>query len=180
MQIVVPSLGRCGSTVVAEALRDAFPELPYSFVRHPNGFPEAGVIKTHCWAPRKLNENSLYVYVYGDPVIAAISAHQQPLDFLRLHYMHMGGSLHLWRFWDVEDTLHLRENYMSWGAHYPAKNLLFLHYERVFNPAGQDELSQFVGRSVRIPERAPRSTVFDPANPQHVNAERTYADIIKV
>lgn len=178
MRIVIPSFGRCGSTVVTFAVAAAFPELGEVFARHPSLFPGAGVVKTHCWAPKALNNEDRYVYVFGDPVLSAISAHQQSEAFQRLHYMHMGGNFELRSFWDTEDTLHIGQNYSSWRQHEAASNVMFLAYDDVFTSAGQDRLSDFLGRRICFPDRTPRQATFDSGNARHVNAARTYGGIL--
>lgn len=178
MRIVIPSFGRCGSTLVTSAVSAAFPGLGDTFVRHPRLFPESGVIKTHCWAPLRLNPSDRYVYVYGDPVLAAISAHEQSIEFVFLHYQNMGGNFECRDAWDQEDTLHIRENILSWRRHYKSPNLLFIKYDELFTPQGEGKLLSFFRRRVPLPKREPRRTLFDPANPRHRNAVKTYGDVL--
>lgn len=177
MRIVIPSMGRCGSTAVAVAIIAAFEDYHHDFIRHPRLFPSEGVFKTHCWAPPELAPGDKYVYVYGSAVEAAISAHSQSEEFLIMHYANMGGSLALRRLWHLEDTLHIRQNLESWKVHRGSPQLLFFHYDEIFTDEGADRLSEFLGRCVILPERHDRATHFDPHNEQHRAAAETYAGI---
>jgi len=178
MRIIIPSFGRCGSTEVFSATVRAEHSGNYGFVRSHLDIPGSGVFKTHCWAPQELDPEAKYIYVYGDPVMSAISAHRMPDDFQVLHYQNMGGNYDLRDYWPREDTLHIRQNYNSWKAFFGKPNVLPIHYDSLFTGVGGVLISEFVNLAVAIEPKVDRLTIFDPSNPDHIMAQKTYGDIV--
>jgi hypothetical protein len=178
MKIIIPSMGRCGSSLLTDLVREMFPDLPFVFRRSMLELPEEGIIKTHSWAPRELSSDTKYVYIYGDPLLSVISAHQLDEDFQRQHYIHLGACFELRECWPVEDVLHLRENYISWKRHYGEQNLFFISYEQLFLSNVMERLSHFLGAEIKVPEFKARATVVDQSNSLHLVAQKTYEGLL--
>ncbi|MCK9587824.1 MAG: sulfotransferase domain-containing protein [Terrimicrobiaceae bacterium] len=170
MKIVIASFGRCGSTLVAEAVHQAFPELPYCFERYVKDFPEEGVIKTHCLAPLELEPGVKYLYCYRSPLLSVISAHSQPEDFQQLHYANLGADIANRGHWPRVDVLNLKGNYLSWRLH--QGKVFFLRYADIWEQ--KRKLADYLDREIPIPAPTPRETVFDKNNPSHLQACLTY------
>lgn len=179
MRIVVASVGRCGSTALCGAIADAFPGEPYAFYRHPSQFPDSGIIKTHCWAPDKLDPDTKYVFIYGDPVMIAISVHERPPEFLILHYKHMGANTELMKNWPTERVLHMRQNFRSWREHFFEPNVFHLVYDNLFDEDWMGSLGEFLEAEMHALARKKRRTVFDPGNPDHIAAKKTYTGLFE-
>jgi hypothetical protein len=179
MKIVIPSMGRCGSSLLVDIVRAAFPELLFVFHRSMREFPEEGIIKTHCWAPKELPEDGKYVYIYGDPLLSAISVHQLGEDFQKQHYIHMGAAYDLKELWPLEDVLHLRQNFKSWESHQGKTNLLMLRFDDLFSHEKMQSLGEFLGVKINAQELKPRKTIVDPSNEVHMVAKKTYAELLK-
>jgi hypothetical protein len=143
-----------------------------TFVRHHKDLPKEGIFKTHCWAPSRLCSDTKYVYVYGDFALSAISAHQQPEDFQRLHYLNMGAAYEDRENWPWVDTLHILQNFRSWQTY--QKFVLFLKYDELWSPHVREALDTHLGFPVILPEKKQRATLFDCTDVNHFAAQMTY------
>lgn len=176
-KIVTASCGRCGSTLISKAIANHFGMEWSDFVRGYHELPEFGILKTHCWAPKELEPNGRYLYIYGDPVTSAISAHSQPEDFQIAHYINMGASYETKKFWPYEDVLHLEQNFRSWQRHFGRSNVMPISYEEMFDDKKRSQICEFIGEQVVFPPRVSRQTSIDPGNPTHAAAIKTYSGL---
>jgi hypothetical protein len=178
MNIVVASIGRSGSDMLTSAIKESFPIMDVMFAATLSQLESFDnmIIKTHDLPPKvdsRIADRSKFLFIWGDPVSAQISAHKQPDEFIRLHYMHLAGDYERRFEWPDRDTLGLRRNFDEWFL-CDYLDLFFVNYERLW--PYENQLSEFVGRKVVLPEFQERTTTIDHSDETHRRVLNTFMD----
>jgi hypothetical protein len=158
MNIILPSMGRCGSESLFHAIQEALPDYDHNFYRSlcKVNFKSHTIIKTHDIAPECLPCDCKVIYTFGDVHIISSSVMAQDKEWKKLHFYHfhkefVNNEISLIK----QDGLGLRDNLKSWYSRYKGK-ILFLHYDYLFE--SQKLISKYLGVEVKLPERSKRET----------------------
>lgn len=176
--VIVAGMGRCGTTLLYKHLR-----MKHDFVRdianlNNQDFNNYMVIKTHDFAAETLPEGSRVIYLFGDPIDIALSAHNARKVNIEGHYANLHGDFGMKKNFDSQDTLRLEMNFDSWYKKhsYP---VLTLRYEKMWNHI--DTIKEFVDwEGFHLPEYKPRvrkNTKSWEAN--IIKMEETYGSLTK-
>jgi hypothetical protein len=117
-----------------------------------------GVYKTHDLPrPRALQSGVRIVFLFGEPLVAAIStatqARQLGWAWIDQHIWHLCGEGRADELL-TRDALNYERQIEAWGA-LPREQVLVVHYEDLWKR--NDEISAFLGLPVQLPEQRPRS-----------------------
>jgi hypothetical protein len=156
MTIVIPSMGRCGSTALYFAIRASVPPHAGRFVHKLSTaiIEDGEIIKTHDKAPETIPNNWKVIYLHGDKDAIYKSVLNQPTEWKKQHFIHFDK-----QFINNEesvifgDALGLDSNYESWKKH---GNVLCIHYENLFESEGI--ISEYLGVQITLPKRIERTT----------------------
>jgi len=156
MTIVIPSMGRCGSTALFFAIRASVPPHAGRFVHQleRTEILDGEIIKTHDKAPKVIPDNWKVIYLHGNEDAIYKSVLLQSNEWKKQHFIHFGKE-----FVDNEtsiifgDGLGLQENYDSWKD---KNNVLCIHYDNLFESEGI--ISEFLGVDITLPKRIQRTT----------------------
>jgi hypothetical protein len=136
------------------------------------------VYKTHGHASELSNNNDAkVVFVFGSALDAALSLYsckqRYGAEWIDLHFQHLGAVGSFEEMID-KDVLRFREQVDGW-INKTGTQRLILRYDAIWDY--QDQLSEFFGLKVDIPERRQRNSraLLDPALQERL--ERTYRDL---
>lgn len=136
------------------------------------------VYKTHAHASELPNNNDAkVVFVFGSALDAALSLYsckqRYGAEWIDLHFQHLSAVGSFEEMID-KDVLRFREQVDGW-INKTGTQRLILRYDAIWDY--QDQLSEFVGLKVDIPERRQRNSraLLDPI--LHGRLERTYRDL---
>lgn len=173
--IVVAGLGRCGTTMLFNAIRQK-----NEFVRdlanlnNPD-FEQFQAIKTHDFAPDQLPPHTKCIYLFGNPIEIVLSAHGEKVNHDE-HYLNLHSSPSKKNKFAWEDTLGLETNFDTWmqPQKYP---LLTLRYETIWQNIGL--INEFIGFQIGLPEQIERQTnINKPIHSHHIHTiKKTYAPL---
>ena len=156
--LLVGGLGRCGTTL----LFDAILKSSYKYSRGRQfvidsgsfDFKKSHVYKTHDFAPETLPAHVRPIFMFGDPMNAAVSA----AGFGEQHYMHI-KSPHFANRHKIfeEDVLLLEPHFDSWMRN---QNFEFasVRYENLYDADVVAGLSKFLELELKLPNQTKRAT----------------------
>src|SRR3990167_11343274 len=127
--IILASMGRCGSTMLFNALFDSnnfIIDLHNVFNAKKNTF-----FKTHDFAPASLPENAKCIFLFGNVTDVVISAHTEAIVNVKQHYVHLHANYEKRNNYIYEDVLRLEENFDSWNRKRPYP-VLSIRYETMW------------------------------------------------
>jgi hypothetical protein len=163
--VVVAGLGRCGTTLLYNALRE------HGYCAPDNSFlvdfavlsdaPTGSVYKTHAYPPASLPRNMKLIWLFGDPRNIALSVHNKMNEWGRRHHAHLQSSGYEPNTSVLRrDTLGLGEHFEAW---YRRQNFPFVsvRYERLRADEVQDALASFLVFRVDLPRREERKAHWD-------------------
>jgi len=175
--MIVAGLGRCGTTIVAEAISNAMiGRIGYHFQNRLDELFPYGLqfpYKTHDLAPLECPMKA--IYLFGDPRDIAVSTHIRLGNGLEKHYKSMRADHNESLKWVIKDTLRLTENFNSWARRHNYE-VMMLRYDCIWE--FPDSISEFVGKEVVLPERKQRLTNWRD-HPEAFLINRTYGDLAK-
>lgn len=154
MTILIPSMGRCGSTALFYAIRACVPPHSGRFVHYlsDTDIQDGEIIKTHDRAPQVIPDHWRVIYLHGDPEAIRRSVLAQSDEWKRAHFENFGKA-----FVDDQtslidsDGLDLEGNFASWRD----SGALCIHYDDLFESA--EVISEFLGVSITLPPRKSRT-----------------------
>ncbi len=151
---VVAGMGRCGTTLVYEALR----QYGLKGSRFVSSLPEqrvyerGRVYKTHDFPWAEVADHVKMVFLFGNPMDSVISTHRKMNEWGRRHH----ANLHADEFVpnDVlfeRDTLRLAEHFDAW---YRPQRFRFasVRYEAMFDAGVRTQLEDYLGIAVPWPD----------------------------
>jgi len=151
--IIVASLGRCGSTLLFDALggqRGHFVHTLTDQVYEP-GY----VYKTHDHAPAELPAYCKAVYLFDNPVDIVLSNYEKSKQQdISQHIINMHGDPGRIDLMFYEDIMRLKANFDSWfqAQTYP---VMAMNYRSMWR--NKFLIEDFTGRSISLPEYVPRA-----------------------
>jgi hypothetical protein len=179
-KIVIASTGRAGSTLLTEAIADAFIIKRYSWL--PNGLKRwlrkqslvyvdrlshidshtAPVIKTHDLPLERCGHNIKYIFVYGNPLDSALSVEAQMRVHGRIwgeeHIYHLRGSGEPEYLLEA-DVLNYEKQMESWCS---SEDVYIVHYDDLWDAV--PSMSDFTNLPIDLPQRKQRKKTDNPAH----------------
>jgi hypothetical protein len=158
--VVVGGLGRCGTTVVYHAVLNSsrIYTISDTFVVDLSGFTfrNGTVYKTHDFPPSQLQRGVKVIFMFGNPMNAAISARREFNGEGRGHYKHVHSpheTDHELMF--EKDVLLMEEHFDQW-MQTQAFSFLSIRYENLFDDEVGELLSDYIGHRITLPTKAVR------------------------
>ena len=171
--IVVNSFGRSGSTVLTDAIVDSalrVPGLGRQRVRanawdlRTSRLMKHRCYKTHDYPPNTIEGDPLIVYVFGDPVDAAVSVMDKAAsagpEWFAEHCDHLRVKPFNASDLATRDALRVAEHLEAWLSVDHA-DIAFIRYESMWDH--EAELTSFLGFTIKLPRRRPRLSNTDEA-----------------
>ncbi len=172
--ILVASIGRSGSTMLYESLinssaknlginnKQSMKALKceawnlQESIRLHNGC----IYKTHDLPSDRLYlERFKIIYLHDKPSQIVTSMFKitsnEGLGWLRLHLNHLRSDERYYKRFLKDEIFNIKEHLVQWKK-YDADNILFIHYEDIWNSIGKIE--EFVGFSLELPPQRKRSS----------------------
>ena len=189
--LIVASMGRSGSTLVVDALREAMSQARFPKALHRQGlrivadeawdldrktFRPGVVYKTHGLAD-ELPEDSgaQVVFLFGSALDAALSVlacrDRYPDGWITDHFDHLraSGSFDDLGHWDV---LRFGEQLDGWIGKSGTRRMI-LHYDALWD--NEDKLAEFTGVPLRLPPRRERTGATSADAKNRARFAKTYA-----
>lgn len=169
--IVVASCGRSGSTVLFKSIskacvRKAFKPFDleekirtYAWRTRDIKIRNGIIYKTHDLPTAKLlNSNAKIIYTYDKPkkVVASVlrKTKTQGINWFKKHAKHMRGKGNIDEV-VAKDTLEIERNISEWLS-LKRDKILRIKYDEIWS--NSEQISEFVGCNVELPERRPRKS----------------------
>lgn len=181
--IIVGGLGRCGTTLICDSLKrtgmgvyenNYFLDRFHQQEEYTNGF----YYKTHDYPPDYLPSNVKLIYMFGNPMDTAISAHKKINEWGYLHHYHLNSSLYTFNdelFY--KDTLLLHNHFDAW---YKSQNFEFISikYDALYNAKTIESLNRFLGFQLSLKPFVNRESDYK-NHPHRENLQKTYSKLNK-
>lgn len=151
--IVVAGLGRCGTTLVHDSLCNngffpsgfflkQFDDIDTYFAKH--------VYKTHDYPPLVLPKNVKLIYLFGNPMNIALSAHHKLNKWGKLHHEHLRSDKFIEN--DIlirQDSLQLYDHFDAWYKHqgFP---FISVRYEALYKQEVLVQLSNYLNFELKL------------------------------
>jgi hypothetical protein len=176
--LLIGGLGRCGTTLVFDSILES----TYSYSRARQfvidiasfDFEKSHVYKTHDFPPEALPSHVRPIFMFGNPMDAAVSAS----GFGEQHYIHI-RSPHFPNRHKVfeEDVLLLESHFDSWMR---TQNFEFasVRYENLYDAEVLAGLGQFLGVELKLPPHKKRTTDWS-AHKMRDQLQKTYASLAR-
>jgi len=174
--IIVAGMGRCGTTLLYNTIRDH-----NEFIVNLNSLDNMikyNCIKTHSLAPPILTDAKV-VYLFGDPLDIVLSSHDSTKVNIKKHYEHLNCNNDFTESimpnFILHDTLNLELNFDSWYCphNYP---VLTIRYETMWD--NLDMLYNFLGTKISLPPKQKR-TVRNTSYWENKKLHNTYTALIE-
>lgn len=179
---VVAGLGRCGTTMMYNSffrsgIRCNDQEYAMELDRVER-FQGGTAYKTHDYPPAGLPSHVRLIYMFGNPMNIAISAHRNINMWGKTHHRHL-RSLDKFRENDdvlVEDTLSLERQFDAW---YRPQGFDFIsvRYEALYEERTQQQLSEFLGLRLNMVPYRHREADFD-SHPRKADLLAAYGSLL--
>lgn len=157
---IIAGLGRCGTTLVQQALIETHGVIKsrqfLSRFSDENKFVNGTIHKTHDLPPATLSSNVKLVFMFGNPMNAALSGYK---EFSKnKHYAHIGVT-------DIpdredifsRDILLLEKHFDAWHRQ-QGFDFISVRYETLYAEATRAMLAEYLGFRVNLPPHRQRST----------------------
>lgn len=178
--IIIAGLGRCGTTL----MYNSFVENHYfltnwrflMFDDEQIQFERNELYKTHDYPPEYLPDDVNVIFMFGNPLNIAISAHRIINHFGQTHHEHLRSDLYRPND-DIlkSDTLKLHELFEAWNQ---AQNFSFIsvRYETLYSQKTVDALSEYLGFRLKLLPQKPRITDWE-THPKKQQLLSVYGDL---
>jgi hypothetical protein len=177
--VIVAGLGRCGTTLLYQALRNYGFKTPAGFVDDLEGnvkLEPGCVYKTHALPPSNLPEHVKLVFMFGNPMDIVISTHKMINRWGREHHRHMGSDRFVCNDCVLEaDTLQLHKHFDSWYCSH-SWPFISLRYEALYKRETLKALRCFLGINFKLPPFHRRSTDWT-QHPEKKKLWQIYGDL---
>lgn len=150
---VVAGMGRCGTTLMYEALRTyGLLGTPFLSSLTSHGVYKGGrVYKTHDFPGRSLPPHVKLVFLFGNPMDIVISTDRKINEWGRRHHAHLGSDEFVQN--DVlfeRDSLRLADHFDAWYRPQPFE-FVSVRYEALFDPSVRARLEHYLELAVPWP-----------------------------
>lgn len=159
--IVVAGLGRCGTTLVFDAIRKyGFPHSRVFIDKFQKmSFYKPGMVyKSHDHPPTKLPDNVKVIWMFGNPMNIILSTHKMINEWGRKHYYHLGLDSYVDNdFVFNGDNMNMKVHFEEWYKH---QNFEFLsvRYESLNKREAQVAIWEYLGFEFPFPQLRERET----------------------
>ena len=159
---IISWLGRCGTTMMQYALietRGAIKSRSFlSRFSDEKTFVKGTIYKTHSFPPATLPSHVKLVFMFGDPMNAALSGYKEFSKENDKHFQHIGAS----EVPDREeifsrDVLMLEQHFDTWYQQ-QGFDFISVRYETLYTEETQSMLAEFLGFRLILPPYRQRST----------------------
>ena len=159
---IISGLGRCGTTLMQYALietRGAIKSRRFlSRFSDEKTFVKGTIYKTHSSPPATLPAHVKLVFMFGDPMNAALSGYKEFSKENDKHFQHIGAS----EVPDREeifsrDVLMLEQHFDAWFQP-QGFDFISVRYETLYAEKSQAILAEYLGFSLKLPPYRQRST----------------------
>lgn len=171
--VLVAGLGRCGTSLMYEAIADSsrlYAKATFVVDLAGARFRGATVYKTHDFPPPRVQPGVKVIFMFGNPMNAAISSYEN-LD--ERHYRHVRSphaADHDLIF--DKDVLLMEEHFDRWMQP-QAFPFLSIRYEDLFDDDVIQTVSDYIGQPVQLPMKQPRRADWR-WHPERDRLEATY------
>jgi hypothetical protein len=176
---IVGGMGRCGTKLICDSLKksgivenDVFLDRFNTQIEYKNGF----YYKTHDYPPEYLPGNVKLIYMFGNPMNTAISAHKKINEWGHLHHYHLNSNLY--RCNDElfhKDTLLLQSHFDAWYKEQKF-DFISIKYEALYEVETIETLNRFLGFPIKLIPFEKRDSDYR-AHPQSKIIINTYRDL---
>jgi len=182
MNIVIASMGRCGSQMLFDTLALQLKNHKALFTKYLNleyFSRDNHLLKTHCFFYRNFMyyKNTKYIYLFGDPDIIAHSVSLQPDGWKKKHLENLGSEYtndNETLFYS--DEMKLAQNINSWLSY--EQKALFIHYDVLFE--SKKKISNYLEFEVKLPERTQRATQNYQINECYIRLKKQINELPKI
>lgn len=178
MRIVVAGMPRCGTTMLIRSIAGlpeggTFPTGPFFGVfNKAQEIPSAPFIKTHLPAPAKIANDSISIFMFGNPMEAVLSTMKNRWDtghFRNCGWVHPYDPQILDR-----DDLGYEKMFDSWTSNNDY-SVLAIRYETIWDHVGLIE--KYIGARISLPKARARKTTVSSQMRKHLT--KTYGRLDK-
>lgn len=159
---IISGLGRCGTTLVQFALIETCGAIKsrrfLSRFTDEKKYVKGSIYKTHSFPPATLPSHVKLVFMFGDPMNAALSGYKEFSKENDKHFQHIGAS----EVPDREeifsrDALMLEQHFDAWHQQ-QGFDFVSVRYETLYTEKTQSILAEYLGFRLKLPPYRPRST----------------------
>jgi hypothetical protein len=173
---IISGLGRCGTTLVQFALIETCGAIKcrrfLSRFSDEKKYVKGTIYKTHSFPPVTLPPHVKLVFMFGNPMNAALSGYKEFSQ--NKHFAHIG----ITEIPDREDIfskdiLMLEKHFDAWHQQ-QGFDFISIRYESLYSEATQAMLAEYLGFRVNLPPYRQRSTDWQ-QHDRHDELEATYS-----
>ena len=159
---IISGLGRCGTTLMQFALIESRGLIKsrrfLSRFSDEKNFVKGTLYKTHSAPPVRLPPHVKLVFMFGDPMNAALSGYKEFSKENDKHFQHIGAS----EVPDREDifsrdVLMLEQHFDAWYQR-QGFDFISVRYETLYTEETQSMLAEYLGFRLKLPPYRQRST----------------------
>lgn len=158
--LIIAGMGRCGTTLMVNSLvkNHYFISTDFTTRLKNMSFKKGYLYKSHDYPPRTLKKHVKVIYMFGNPMNTALSAHRRINEWGAEHHEHLVSDLFEYNDSVIyQDTLRLKDNFLSW---YKPQGFSFItiKYEELYNADVLANLSKYLGHDVKLLPQKQRFT----------------------
>jgi hypothetical protein len=177
---IISGLGRCGTTLMQYALIETQGVIKsrrfLSRFSDEKKFVKGSIYKTHSFPPATLPSHVKLVFMFGDPMNAALSGHREFSKENDKHFTHIGAS----GIPDREeifskDILMLEKHFDAWYQR-QGFDFISVRYETLYAEETRTMLAEYLGFRLKLPPYRQRSTDWH-QHERRDELEATYAGL---
>jgi hypothetical protein len=157
--VVVAGLGRCGTTLIHDAIIHSSIRYrisgTFAVDLERTAFKRSYVYKTHDFPPDHLPADVKVIYMFGNPMDAAVSAFKAFSEQSK-HYRHVKSpySAEHGRMFE-KDVMLMEEHFDRWMQR-QAFSFLSVRYESIYDQGVARAISEYLGVEITLPPRLAR------------------------
>jgi len=174
---IISGLGRCGTTLMQRALIDSRGVVKskhfLSRFKDEKKYTKGSIFKTHDFPPTMLPPHVKLIFMFGNPMNAALSGYNEFTRPEAKHFHHIGAT----EVPDREqvfskDILMLERHFDTWYQQ-QGFDFISIRYETLYTEETLTMLAEYLGFDVHLPPYRPRSTDWN-QHDRSEELEKTY------
>jgi hypothetical protein len=174
---IVAGLGRCGTTLVYKSIIGTDKAVRGKFITRfsrQKKYIKGTIYKTHDFPPESLPPHVKLVFMFGNPMNAALSGYE---EFKQdKHYRNISSDkFHQRENIFNEDILNLEKHFNAWNK-IQGFEFISIRYEALYKEKTQDMLEEYLGFNINLPPYRRRKTDWQ-SHPMKEALERTYSHL---
>ena len=177
---IISGLGRCGTTLMQYALIETRGVIKsrrfLSRFSDEKQFVKGSIYKTHSFPPASLPAHVKLVFMFGDPMNAALSGYREFSKENDKHFTHIGAAETPDRE-DIfsKDILMLEKHFDAWYQR-QGFDFISVRYETLYAEATRNMLAEYLGFSLNLPPYRQRTTDWR-QHERRAELEATYSGL---